>query len=550
MDDKQFEKRMELLKKSYDRIEPQLDPEAVFAQIEAENTMQQAEESNTTQKPPSKWQKPAVWIASIASVLLVGVLVSSYVINQPESTSSEEDVSQEEQQKAGNQKWVENITKKYNSKKEQIRRELKVSAEELNSFEFIKNADTMLDYYTKNNLSLQSSDDQYLKYAEENVLNELMTPRRALETIGRRQLTFDESFEVYRLYEKSVLELENFYSSLLVQYEPLLMKKVDINQYPSDLKVIIEAANNQFMELKVDDKGSYYFKANPINGEFAQDSMKQLHPDIFGYFEYLQKEHLLLADDLRYTREETAKSLKIMERSLLADVNAGSSTYKVLRQSFENTWLVLLKGTRRYPAFAKDDKPHEDYVDFLQKVANGKYGEVMKKTAATILNELQQDNRSDTLTQLSTYDIWTIILQTREETAGFINDSDFNIVYVDESEIEQIKRIYEQCKKSDTEAFINQLRPLNMVSLYLYAVTIGDENLQKAILMPDTKIDTSMLDKVKSLDIFSQLGEYDGIYPMIAVRVSGEYQNIYGRQYLIKLSKNNDGHYRIAGVID
>jgi len=470
------------------------------------------------------------------------------MINQPTITNSEEDVSLEEPQKAGNKKWIENITKKYNSKKEQIRRELKVSIDELNAFEFIKEADAKLDFYTRNNLRLLESDKQYLKDAEENVLNELMTPRRAIETIEeRKQLSFYESLEVYRLYEKTVLELEGFYSNLLVQYEPLLKKKVDINQYPSDLKAIFEAANNQFMELKVDDEGKFYFKANPINGEFVQDSIQQLHPDIFGYFEYLEKGHLLLADDLRYTREETANSLKIMERSLLADVNAGSSTYKVLRQSFKNTWLVLLKGTASYPALTKDGKPHKEYMDFLQKVANGTYGEVMKKTASTILNELQQDNRSNTLAQLSVYDIWTIILQTREETAGFINDSDFTIVSIDES---QIKSIYEQYKKSDTETFIDQLRPLNMVSLYLYAITIGDESLQKAILMPETNINTSLLDKVKSLDIFSQLGEYDGMYPMVAVRVSGEYQDMYGRQFLIKLSQNKEGNYRITGIMD
>ena len=548
MDDKQFEKRMELLKKSYDRIEPQLDPETVFAQIEAEDATQQSRETVTTQKPPSRWQKPTVWIACIASVLLVGVLVSSYVINQSESANSEDDLPQEETQKAGNKKWVEKITKKYNSKKEQIRRELKVSIDELNTFEFIKNADANLDFYTRNNLHLLINDNQYLENAEESVLNELMTPRRALESInGREKLSFDESFEIYSLYEKTVQELEGFYNNLLVQYEPLSKKKVENNQYSSDLNAIIEAANNQFIELKEDDQGSFYFKANPINGEFAQDSIQQLHPDIFGYFEYLEKGHLLLADDLRYTREETAESLKIMERSLLVDVNAGSSTYKVLRQSFENTWLVLLKGTKTYPALTKDGEPQKDYMDFLQKVANGKYGEVMKKTAATVLNELQQNNNSDTLAQLSSYDIWTIILQTREETAGFINDSDFTIVSTEESEI---KRLYEQYKKSDTETFINQLRPLNMASLYLYGITIGDESLQKAILMPEANINTSVLDKVKSVDIFSQLGEYDGIYPMVAARVSGEYQDVYGRQILIKFSKNKEGNYRITGIID
>ncbi|MGE7131101.1 hypothetical protein [Lysinibacillus xylanilyticus] len=548
MDDKQFEKRMELLKKSYNRMEPQLDPEAVFAQIEAENATQKAQETVTTQKPPSRWQKPAIWIASIASVLLLSVLVSSYVINQPESINGKKDVSQKEKQEVGIQEWIENITKKYNSKKEQIRRELKVSIDELNAFEFIKEADYMLDFYTKRSSHVKEEDVQILKFNEESILNKLMTPRRALEAIDEyNNLTFDESLEIYRLYEKTALELEDFYSGLLKPYESLLKKSKDINAYPSDLKIIIEAANNQFMELKENEEGAFYFKATPIYGEFSPPNINKLHPDTFGYFEYLEKGQLLLADDLRYTREETAKSLKIMERTLLADVNADSPTYKVLRQNFENTWLVLMKGTASYPALTKNGEPHKDYMDFLQKVANGNYGEVMKKTASTILNELQQDNRSDTLTQLSAYDIWTIILQTREETAGFINDSDFTIVSIDEP---QIKSVYEQYKKSDNEAFINQLSPLNMVSLYLFAITIGDESLRKAILWPETNINTSSLDKVKSLDIFSQLGEYDGIYPMVAARVSGEYQDMYGRQFLIKLAKNKEGNYRITGIID
>jgi len=112
MDDKQFEKRMELLKKSYDRLEPQLDPEAVFAQIEIENAVQREQENPSVQKPPSKWQKPAVWFVSIASVLLVTVLVSSYVIQQPENLGSEEKALKENEEKTEEKSWAERLTKK------------------------------------------------------------------------------------------------------------------------------------------------------------------------------------------------------------------------------------------------------------------------------------------------------------------------------------------------------------------------------------------------------------------------------------------------------
>lgn len=549
MDDKQLEKRMELLKKSYDRLEPQLDPEAVFTQIELENEVQQEQENPLVQKPPSKWQKSAVWMVSIASVLLVSVLVSSYVIQQPVSLSSEEKALKEDEKKTEEKDWVERLTKKYKSKKEQIRRELSVSIDELNAFQFIKNADSMLEFYTKNNLRLQESDEQYLKDAEENVLNELTTPRRALEAINGRDLIYDESFTVYLSYEQSVIELEEFYSGLLEPFQPLLKKSPDINinKYP-ELKVIIDAANAQFMELRRDENGSFYFKADPINGEYRSADINNLHPDIFGYFEYLEKGYLLLADDLRYTREDTARSLKIIERTLLADKNPDSTAYKVLRETFENTWLVLLKGSPKYPAY--NGKLHVDHLNFLRDVADGKYGELMKEMAGTVIKELEKSNNSTTLSKLSSYDMWTIILQTREETTGLINDSDFIIVDINDQEMMQIEAVYEQYKKSDSETFINQLRPLNIVSLYLYAKSIDDKSLEKALVLPDAKLDSSLLGNVKNLDVVSQLGEYDGSYPMVAIRIESEQQNKYGRQFLVKLSKNKEGYNRISGIID
>ncbi|MGE7094060.1 hypothetical protein ACQKII_22015 [Lysinibacillus sp. NPDC048646] len=550
MDEQQFDKRMALLKKSYDRMEPQLDPVDVFAQIKTEEVAPSKQIVSSPQKHPAKWQKPAVWAVSIASVLLVGVLVMPYFIKQPENLQSEEP-QELAPTKVENDEWIENITKKYQSKKEQIRKELKVSADELAAFEFIKTADSTLNYYIKSNLHLLSSDVEYLKSTEEVIFNDLMTPRRALESVKNyNSLTFDESYEVYRIYVKSVEELERFYSKLLEPYAHVLMKTKDKEQLPSDVKVIIEAANNQFMELHMDEVGVFYFKANPIDGEFAPNYINQLHPDIFGFFEYLQKGDLLLADDLRYTREETLKSLKIMERSLLVNLNAGSPNYKLIRKNFENTWLALLKGTENYPATTKTGEMNEQYIDFLQKVSDGTYGEIMRVFAEKILKEIQQDRYSETLVQLSTFEIWKILLQRREETIGYINDSDFNIVGMNESIKEQIKAIYEQYTMNGDEAIINQLRPINLVALYLYASINGNESVKQSLLMQDARINANTLQQIKSLDVFSELGEYDGIQPIVAVRVTEGYQDKYGRQFIIKVSYNKEGHYRIIEISD
>jgi len=549
MDDKQFDRRMALLKKSYDRMEQQLDPADVFKQIAEEEETLAIQTLDTQHKPSVKWQKRIVWLASVASVLLVGLLASLYTMKQQTSPPSEimQDVPDK---KADEEEIADYLTKKFNSKKEDIRKELKVSKDELEAFDFIKNANSTLDFYLTTNLQLRLTDKNYTKVMEKDILNNLMTPKRALEKIKTfRNLTFEHSYAVYSNYSMSVNELESFYSKLLEPYEQLLLKPGDV-EYPADLEAIIEAANNQFMELKKDDDGTFYFKANPIDGEFAPAYMNELHPDILGYFEYLQTGYLLEVDDLRYTREETATSLKIMERTLLADVNANTSDYKLLQETFKNTWVALLLGTKQYPAIADDGQPNSDYLKFLQDIAAGQYGEVMKQTAATILAEFQQSNSSATLSQLAPYDIWTILLQTREETAGYINDSDFTVVDLDTSSIEQIKGIYEQYKKNDDEAVLNQLHPLNIALLYLYAVSIGDESVQNALLAPDAEVDESKLQTIESLDVFSQLGEYDGVNRMVAARVAASEQHKYGRQFLIKFSQQEGGYYRITGIID
>lgn len=550
MDDKQFDQRMALLKKSYERMESQLDPQRVLQQIEAEDaTRESLEIINKVHQHSSKWQKPAVWFVSIASVLLVGLLGTSYIVKQPVTfNSSDKQISQENDDNSIGtyEKWIERMTKKYKRVKEDISRELKVSVEELNTFSYIQNADSMLAFYTSYNRSIK--EDWELQAMEKEILDGLMTPRRALETIkGHGPLSFNESYGILRLYKQSLNDIVLHFNSLLEPYEQFFKKKIDSSQYPSDLKAIIEAANKQYMELRIGEDGSYYFIANPIDGEFAYEPIKYMHPDIFGYFEFLQKGSLLGEEGLRYTREEAAESLKIMERSLLVDINTANDTYKVLKTVFENTWLALLKGTTNYQVYTKKGVINKDYLSFLQKVAKGKYGEVMTKNAATILNELHQYNNSETLEGLSIQDISTAIVQVRKETA--VEDG-FNIIDIDEAEIAQITRVYNQYLKSDPKLFINQLSPLNMVSLYLYAVTIGDESLQENIILSNGEIESDFLSKVKSLSTISQMAQYNGIYPMVAVRIAEEHQDEYGKQFLFRLSQNEDGFYRIIGIMD
>lgn len=550
MDDKQFEKRMALLKKSYDRLDTQLDPSKVLEQIDKEDAV------HNTQPIPVKRKKASVWLVSIASVFLLGILGTSYRIQQPEEPlNSEQQIMQEkqEEQQKTYQDWVKELTEKYKHQKEEIRKELMVSLDELNAFPYIQNIENEFNGYTSNKSAERITAEmaENLQHMEDSVLEKLTTPKRLFEAIdGKRLLTFEESYKIYDLYEQPAIQLESFYSGLLEPYEHLLKKKVPSSQYPLELQIIIETANEQGMELSINDNGSYAFKANPINGAFAFEEAKYLHPDSLGYFEYSQKGYLVMdKDDVRYSLEETLEILASFERTLLADKNSGSTYYYMLRDRFEYTWAALLRGTPKHPALLADGTINKDYITLLQQVADGKHSKVVRQIAATILQELAQQQTSTTRDGLAAYDIWQALLQAKGKKAGFRNYDTFHFSYMDEAEAVRIDKLYQQYREGGKEALLNQLSPIDMVALYLYAIMVGDQALQQALVMPNTVMDTSRFNHLDSLTAISQLGESNAPhkYPLVSVRMKEDSND---KAVIIKLMKNNNGHNRIIGIAD
>jgi len=78
MEDKQFEEKMKLLKKSYDRVPSQFNANDILRKIEAEGKPKKEVKPYTT-SVASKWQKVSVWAVSLASVLLIGFLSASFI---------------------------------------------------------------------------------------------------------------------------------------------------------------------------------------------------------------------------------------------------------------------------------------------------------------------------------------------------------------------------------------------------------------------------------------------------------------------------------------
>ena len=75
----------------------------------------------------------------------------------------------------------------------------------------------MLAFYTSYKRPLE---EDWVLPMEKEILDGLMTPRRALETIkGYGPLSFNESYGIFSLYKQSLNDIEMYYNSLLEPYE-------------------------------------------------------------------------------------------------------------------------------------------------------------------------------------------------------------------------------------------------------------------------------------------------------------------------------------------
>ncbi|WP_427108532.1 hypothetical protein [Lysinibacillus xylanilyticus] len=546
MDDKQFEKRMELLKKSYNRMEPQLDPEAVFAQIEAENATQKAQETVTTQKHPSRWQKPAIWIASIASVLLLSVLVSSYVIN-PSTFVQTAEQDQEEEKKYD--EWLSNLTKKYQEKREQMRKELDIPEKEFS--EIVQIADNELYDLSKGKemiLRLQNTNDSFRKGVETDILDNLQTPReriQSIETYGD-PMSYEESYYFYSKYSYSVVEIARYYSNKLAQYEKVLSQKP--KSLPEDLNKLIATAKKQYLELQYNGQ-SYSFRPNPVFGKDAPEYIDRLHPNVLGYFKYLATGTLLVGGDLLYSIEDSATILRLYEKTLVADYSTDRDSFNVLKGEFENTWLTIFKGTGSNPIRTKTGQYKPEYMNLLTIIANGEYGEAMRNTAQLILDEIKLTGQSKTLEQLTTYDIWMGILYAREDLFMQTEDGTTSIS-INDDWIEQTRTLYNSYVVMRDDTIIDTLNPINIVSLFLYAHGVGDREIAQRLLTDDLDIDTIV--QFDGMGKFKALHEIGGASLTINAAVKNAARGEIGQQLSFKLTsvvaKNGEQHYLISAI--
>lgn len=533
MDDKQFNQRMALLKKSYDRMESQLDPQRVLQQIEAEDNVRESLESmNTVRKPSARWQKSAVWIASIASVLLVGILISSYMFHPSALVHSDE----EKEIESNYEDWFSRFQKKYHEKREKTRLELNIPEENFKKLTFVVSADYLYNDKAKNKkivLNRMADDPKYLTQLEQEIIDRLQTPRELIEQIETYEnpMSFAESRYFFSIYYYATKDVLTYYTNELSQFNTVLPQAK--KDYPKELKELIETTKKQYFELS-HDGNIYSFKTNPLFMKDAPASIDRLHPDILGYFKYLATGSLFNGEDLRFSAEESARILKLYERTLINDLSTSGLDFQSrnLKKEFENAWLALLKGI--------DDKSRysPEHIKLLNDTANGKYGESMRLTAQFILEEFKGKGTSKTIDKLTRQDMGIELSYLTNEV--YIESEDGSTsLQIDYRWIIQTEGLYNAYTSSKADTILDSLNPMNVVSLFLYAQGKGDQETAKRLLSQD--VDLNKVVQFDGMEHFIVLYAIDASQTTIKAGVKPESVQMIGQHLTFQLGTVTTG---------
>ncbi|EAZ85282.1 hypothetical protein AB9L15_02290 [Lysinibacillus fusiformis] len=532
MDDKQFNQRMALLKKSYERMESKLEPQHVLQQIEVEDETRESLESiNMVRNPSAKWKKSALWITSIASVLLVGILISSYML--PPSAFVQSD---EEKIESTYEDWLSSLQKKYQEKREKTRIELNIPEEYFKKLSFVESAEYKYNDKAKNKkivLNKLAYDPKYLTQLEQEILDSLHTPRELIERIETYEnpMSFGQSRYFFSIYYHPMKEVLQYYTNELSQYNKVLSQKK--KDYPKELNQLIATAKKQYFELSYDGQ-DYSFRPNPIFMKDAPVSIDRLHPDVLGYFKYLATGSLFNGENLRFSAEESARILKLYERTLVNDLSNSYLDLQLrnLKKEFENGWLVLLKGI--------DDKIRysPEHIKLLNDTANGKYGESMRLTAQFILEEFKREGTSKTIDKLTRQDIGIELSYLSNEVYIEIYDGSTGF-QIDTRWIIQTEGLYNAYTSSKDDTILDSLNPMNVVSLFLYAHGKGDQETAKRLLSQE--VDLSKMVQFEGMEHFTILYATDDSQTTIKAGVKPESVQLIGQRLTFQLGTETIG---------
>lgn len=269
-----FDKRMEFLKTSYDRLPSSFNPGEVLQKIE-EGTNNPGKKRSTSKKKGTFRRTMTVWTVGIASVFLFGIITALYITEHNDKLASDA--------------TIEKFQKDYAAEREKQRDVLKLKEEKFSKLVFVEDADAIIDNI--------ADDKEQAEANYERALSSLRLPSDMMKDIADQSLVEDEQasydyldsfFDKVRsliaVYDEILMEnqqaVEDFKMDPAIDKAAVMMLSPDT--FPEELQNIIDTMRKQYIELHMNrDTGEITIRYSAPG--LVNKGWFQFHPDARGY---------------------------------------------------------------------------------------------------------------------------------------------------------------------------------------------------------------------------------------------------------------------------
>lgn len=264
-----FDKRMEFLKTSYDRLPSSFNPDEVLQKIE------EGTDNPSSKKKGTFRRTMTVWTVGIASILLFGIITALYITEHNDKLASDA--------------TIEKFQKDYAIEREKQRDVLKLEEDRFSKLVFVEEADAIMDNI--------ADEKEQVEANYERALSSLRLPSDMMKNIPEQSLVEDEqaSYDYLDSFFDKVRSLIAVYNDILAENEQAVedfemdpsidkaaVMMLSPDTFPEELQNMIDTMRKQYIELHMNRETGEISIRYSASG-LVNKGWFQFHPDARGY---------------------------------------------------------------------------------------------------------------------------------------------------------------------------------------------------------------------------------------------------------------------------
>lgn len=483
-----FDKRLELLNKSYNRLPVQFKEERIT-------------ESKTVSKIEKKTSKSIRW-AVILSTLLVGILITSFfTMNKAETI------------KTSDSEYALEYTKLRDTYKEA----LMLPNERFDKLVFIQSADMQMKTFLEEekNDSLEVGETEF-KF----ILNELKIPSQMLKDfpIGYSLMNDEDmSIEFLSAYHKKSKDIISIYSEMLWDY------RLDVESFetggfgnkaeqmikfsdelPEELKNIVATMHDHSITL-IEDKTTGKIEPQLMFTEMYQEIIFSLHNNVYGYALFIVNEPYVFEEMMKLSYAESFYHLLTMQDTL-EKVKEDDYLYPAMYAEYVELFYKFVKGSKDLNVFDERGIVKNEFKQTWQRYSEMYGAHPTNYLFSPIVEEMEASEwkASKSWDEFDRSKIEIALKLSRSEELEEIMYGkrplidDDSVVLTNDSFAKEVKQLYNAFKSSHDIHVFKDKSPIYTVGVYDYANELNDPETMYHLVYDDN-MDYMGTGKVQSL---------------------------------------------------